>query len=101
MKYQEQIKHPKWQQKRLEILNRDGFKCCECGANEKELHVHHLIYIKGNLIWEYDNKCLISLCSEHHKLWHKSKDLLFSYINNQLLNGLHPLVVLSNITSEF
>jgi len=28
--YAEKLKHPLWQRKRLEILNRDGFKCAQC-----------------------------------------------------------------------
>ena len=44
MNYSEKLKSPKWQKKRLEVLNRDNFKCCSCGDEETELHVHHLKY---------------------------------------------------------
>lgn len=48
MNYSEKLKHPKWQKKRLEILNRDNFTCTLCGDTETELHVHHLKYTGSN-----------------------------------------------------
>lgn len=42
MKYHEQLKHPLWQKKRLEVLDLHGFKCQECDATEEELHVYPL-----------------------------------------------------------
>jgi 5-methylcytosine-specific restriction endonuclease McrA len=39
--YSEKLTHPKWQRKRLEILNRDGFKCVLCGNEEMQLQIHH------------------------------------------------------------
>ena len=67
MTYQEQIKHPKWQKKRLEILERDGFKCRVCKSEERQLHVHHLYYVPKMLTWEYDNEGLVTVCDEHHE----------------------------------
>jgi len=46
MDYSEKLKSPKWQKKRLEVLQRDNFTCCKCGDDETELHVHHLKYTK-------------------------------------------------------
>ena len=64
--YSEQFKDPRWQKKRLEVLERDNWKCQMCSATEKTLHVHHHLYIKGRKIWEYDNRMLVSLCEECH-----------------------------------
>ena len=72
MTYSEQIKHPKWQKKRLEILNRDKFRCW-CGEKEKTLHVHHRYYETGLKIWEYPDEALVTLCIDHHVEWHKDK----------------------------
>jgi len=59
---------PRWQRKRLEILQRDDFKCqAECGAAGKELHVHHFYYVSGRAPWEYPNDALITLCKDCHK----------------------------------
>lgn len=89
MTYSEQINHPKWQKKRLEILERDNFTCQYCKSKIKTLHVHHLIYISGVMIWEYDNELLITLCKDHHELIHElskviaiiSKVIIFNRID--------------------
>ena len=73
MTYQEQIKSPKWQKKRLEILERDRFACRICNDSETELHVHHKAYIKSLNVWEYPNHYLITLCDKCHKLFHKKE----------------------------
>lgn len=67
MTYQDQIKSPLWQKKRLEIMEKDNFTCQICGDKETTLNVHHLHYKQGNLIHEYDDKCLITLCENCHK----------------------------------
>lgn len=66
MTYKEKLKDPRWQKKRLEILERDNFTCCQCGDKEETLHVHHKGYIKGNEPWEYDNNYLETLCETCH-----------------------------------
>lgn len=70
MDYKEQIKSPKWQKKRLEILQRDDFACQVCGCKDKTLHVHHTAYENGNNIWEYDDNQLITLCEDCHEYEH-------------------------------
>ena len=66
MKYQDQIKSPKWQKKRLGILNRDEFTCQKCGNKDSQLHVHHKHYNNGAKIWEYENWELTTLCEKCH-----------------------------------
>jgi DNA-directed RNA polymerase subunit N (RpoN/RPB10) len=68
MTYQEQIKSPKWQKKRLEILNLRGFKCEKCSNEEKQLHVHHGAYIIGNKVWDYEESSLHTLCYSCHSV---------------------------------
>lgn len=65
--YQELLKHPNWQKKRLQILERDNFTCQDCCDTEKTLHVHHKIYINGKSPWEYENDLLITLCEDCHE----------------------------------
>lgn len=71
MTYQEQIKHPNWQKKRLEVLELRGFTCQDCQSTDTELHVHHPFYTKGAMIWEYKTEDLMCLCSECHEFNHK------------------------------
>jgi hypothetical protein len=64
--YAEKLRDPRWQKKRLEIMERDGFQCRECGDKEAELHVHHGYYGKGRQPWEYPDEALITLCADCH-----------------------------------
>lgn len=57
---------PRWQRKRLEIFERDGFACTECGAKDKQLSVHHFYYCKGRAPWEYPLWALATRCSDCH-----------------------------------
>lgn len=67
MKYHDQIKHPLWQKKRLEVLTRNGFECSNCGSKDQELHVHHPFYKRGAMIWDYMAEELECLCHKCHK----------------------------------
>ena len=69
--YAEKLKHPLWQRKRLEILNRDGFKCRCCGNGEKTLHVHHLKYSRGRAPWDCPDASLVTLCEVCHEVEHE------------------------------
>lgn len=73
MSYYEKLKHPRWQRKRLEILNRDNFKCTRCNSSELTLHVHHIKYFKGEP-WDTPNEYLTTLCFLCHKLEEGLKD---------------------------
>lgn len=72
--YADQLKHPNWQRKRLEMLDAAGFECSCCGDKETTLHVHHRQYIKGRLAWEYENTQLAVLCESCHKVEHQCLD---------------------------
>lgn len=65
--YREQLQHPNWQRKRLEILERANFTCEDCGARDLMLHVHHTYYEKGHAPWEYPDRSLIALCDTCHE----------------------------------
>lgn len=64
MTYSEKLTDPRWQRKRLEILNRDNFSCQLCGSDKYTLHVHHKSY-NGDP-WETANSELITLCEDCH-----------------------------------
>lgn len=70
MEFFDQLKHPEWQKKRLEVLSLRGFTCQECGATEKQLHVHHPYYRKGKMLWEYPAQDLRCLCDTCHQTAH-------------------------------
>jgi len=66
MNYSEKLKDPRWQKKRLEILERDNFTCKLCGDTKTTLHVHHKKYFKDKDPWDINNKYLITLCEHCH-----------------------------------
>lgn len=66
MTYAEKLKHPQWQRKRLEIMQRDNFACLHCGGTETEFHIHHLEYHKDP--WSVPSESLITLCKPCHDL---------------------------------
>lgn len=66
MTYSQKLKDPRWQKKRLEILNRDEFTCQNCGDAKTELHVNHIEY-KGEP-WQQSNEKLITLCKHCHNV---------------------------------
>lgn len=72
MTYSEKLKDPRWQKKRLQILDRDEFACKYCGNENLELHVHHLKYF--NNPWDIENKFLVTICVICHKSEHEIKD---------------------------
>lgn len=66
--YSELLKDPRWQRKRLEIMERAGFKCEACGNGSDTLHVHHGYYEKNKKPWEYANDTLWCLCVGCHEI---------------------------------
>lgn len=67
MTYSEKLKDPRWQKKRLEIMNRDSFTCQVCYSETDTLNVHHLVYFKNTEPWDYINDHLVTLCENCHK----------------------------------
>jgi 5-methylcytosine-specific restriction endonuclease McrA len=72
--YQQRLRHPRWQRKRLEIFERDGWRCQECRAQDKELQVHHRWYVRGAMPWEVPTVALVTLCVDCHRKKSKKRD---------------------------
>jgi len=70
--YSEKLKSPKWQKKRLQVLERDEFRCQSCGDTETELHVHHDRYSKEP--WDARDEELKTLCKWCHQIYEELKD---------------------------
>jgi len=64
MTYSEKLLDPRWQKKRLEILQRDNFTCSCCGDTKETLHVHHVKY--NGEPWDIDSSLLITFCATCH-----------------------------------
>jgi hypothetical protein len=68
--YFEKLKDPRWQRKRLEVMQYREFKCEICDDDKQELHVHHKEYKSGKEPWEYSIYELECLCADCHSMSH-------------------------------
>jgi 5-methylcytosine-specific restriction endonuclease McrA len=76
MTYADKLKDPRWQRRRLEIMQRDNFTCQNCGDNKTTLHVHHKIYVRNADPWIYGDVALVTLCEPCHKIKHMTVEEL-------------------------
>jgi len=67
MTYSEKLRSPIWQKRRLQILERDGWRCRSCHTTEKNLQVHHLVYSRHTNPWDYPEYCYQTLCEDCHQ----------------------------------
>lgn len=65
--YLQKLKDPRWQKRRLEILERDLWCCQICYDGEATLHVHHMGYFPQTEPWDIHEKYLITLCDSCHE----------------------------------
>ena len=89
MTYAEKLKDPRWQKKRLEILQRDNWTCRYCGSDKHTLNVHHFKYF--NEPWDISNDKLITFCEDCHWLHEtinsSAYDRILAIIKRHIDNG--------------
>lgn len=68
--YFELLRDPRWQRRRLEIMQRAGFSCEYCADRSSTLNVHHIWYEKGKDPWDYPDAALTCVCEECHEELH-------------------------------
>jgi hypothetical protein len=64
--YNEKLKDPRWQRKRLKIFERDSWTCQLCSRTDLELNVHHL-YRTTEEPWDEPDLHLLTLCRLCHE----------------------------------
>lgn len=81
--YQKKLRSPKWQKRRLEILQQANWKCSNpacpswihqhseyvkgsIGSEPPSLEVHHLYYKWGQEPWDYPDVAFLVLCEDCH-----------------------------------
>jgi hypothetical protein len=99
--YSEKLRDPRWQKKRLRVMQRDGFACRDCGESTKSLQVHHCFYAKGDP-WLTEDRFLMTLCCDCHQdrseLEQDAKRAL-GMIFSQLPNNQDNRALLNFVTS--
>lgn len=91
--YTHNLKNGDWQKKRLEIFNRDGFRCRNCNSKDA-LCVHHILY-EHTLPWLTQDKYLISLCDQCHKKEENLRLKKFDYYEIVKESGLTRLQLIN------
>lgn len=76
--YSQKLQDPRWQKKRLHIMERDSFACQLCGDTETTLNVHHKEYTEKN-IWDEKDENLVTICKYCHHMMHQDD----SFIKNR------------------
>lgn len=94
MTYAEKLKDPRWQRKRLEIMERDGFKCRRCGEKTKTLHVHHVAYLRGKAPWEHPDTGMLTLCEGCHAIAETTAELFKATLCG---DGMRAMYLMSEI----
>ena len=86
-KWATQFRDSRWQQKRLEIMERDKWTCKSCGASGEgvTLNVHHAYYESGKAPWEYPNQTLVTWC----ETCHTERHCMMKQMQEELIR--HPL----------
>lgn len=86
--YQSLLKDPRWQRKRLEIMQRDNFACQHCGNSKGTLTVHHKFYKENYNPWDYEEDCYITLCERCHAIEHKIPIIgeVYSFSHSDYIN---------------
>jgi hypothetical protein len=68
MPYKEQKETKEWKVFKLYVILSKGVKCDLCEYNNiNYLQVHHKEFKKGLMLWQYELKDMMVLCSTHYK----------------------------------
>jgi len=100
--YNSKLRDSRWQRKRLEVMERDGWECCSCGASGDgvTLNVHHIYYDKGVDPWEYPSDSLITWCEDCHKKRHDSMKIINGHLSWCTEDVYNPLLNYMNEASQ-
>ena len=84
--YKKRLANPRWQRRRLEVLERAGWRCEWCGRGDEELQVHHGYYERErHEPWRYDSMTLYALCDGCHERAEKARAAVY-----RKLGYIHP-----------
>lgn len=73
--YQRLLRDPRWQRRRLEVLNEANWRCQDaaCGRHDRTLEVHHCYYLYGVKPWDYPRNAFLALCEDCHQRRQKTE----------------------------
>lgn len=96
--YAQKLKDPRWQRKRLEILERDEWTCQKCADSESTLVVHHRRYLANTEPWDYPDDLLVTLCEDCHESeranWPECERALLDVLRSTFFSDdIHSLMI--------
>lgn len=65
--YSELLNDERWKRASSGIKGRDNGRCRCCGNSSFNLQVHHIVYKKNLMPWEYEPEDMITLCGSCHE----------------------------------
>lgn len=89
--YQRKLRDPRWQRRRLDVLNAANWRCEDAGCrrDNQPLEVHHCYYVWGTEPWDYPRDCLIALC----EICHEKRQQIERTIKLELLKCLRDVPI--------
>ena len=97
-KWSSAYRDSRWQKLRLQIMERDGWKCRACGRGEKDgttLNVHHAYYESNKSPWDYPAETLITYCEDCHEERHAIQKRILSAMVNMSTLGISGLALIA------
>lgn len=100
MNYSEKLKDPRWQKKRLEVMQRDNFTCVKCGEDKIQLQIHHLKY--ENEPWDVHFDFLQTLCKYCHEVveFCKYNNINIISMKSRTARAGHKSYVIKTVSDE-
>lgn len=95
MTYAEKLKDPRWQKRRLELLEAAKWQCEDCRSKTNTLHVHHGCYIRATDPWDYPDDVMHVLCESCHDMtqgWLENLHVQIGRLNTNQIVALGGLV---------
>lgn len=74
MTYSDKLRDPRWQKKRLKVMEYANWRCQICGRKDLTLHCHHSYYTRGKQPWQYPNGSIICICEKCHDKIHGKEE---------------------------
>jgi hypothetical protein len=66
--YADKLRDPRWQKKRLQLLEKAGWSCQTCRDSKNTLEVHHKYYAPKKDPWDYQDFAYKVLCRRCHEI---------------------------------
>lgn len=98
--YAQKLQDPRWKAKRIQILERDKYKCQWCGIRDALFDVHHHYYLAGREPWDYPDCSLVTLCRDcHSKYGNKDETAKALYQMSEDIGFVFLMIICNQICS--